>query len=385
MGCDPITKQEIPRSYVHFLENRVKYLNNLLSNHKINFNPVVAFEEDEENDTAVTRRTFVPTPNPEYTELSDGLFLDPLLGRTMRREILRLGDRLENTNTGALLRRFFFGLGADRLGMKFIGLPCREEADKLVDTYFTYVNPKIPALMRVELQPILEHVYTSQEANHSSYKLFFLLIIFATGASAHSNPYSSEIERIQDKTRSSRPRKKQKLLRPFATPEQHHASAMAYLERVLNQSSPLARFGVLEELQVIAMLATFALHRATSPGLGHLVDVAMHSAIDLDLYCERNTTLSQGDIDQHQSWDEQRGGQHWVGDLRRHLWWCVYSLERLVAQYPNRPFFIPDEVITAEFPSLLDDDFITISGFLNMRILQSEIHSVIQYQRAPAK
>ena len=385
MGYDPITKQEIPRSYVYFLENRVKYLNNLLSNHEIKFKPVFAFEEDDANDTAVTGRTFVPPPNPEYTELSDGLFLDLLLGRTTRREILRLGDRLDHTNTGAILRGFFFGLGADRSGMECTGLPCREEADKLVDTYFTYVNPKIPALTRVELQPILDHVYTSQEDSRSSYKLFFLFIIFATGASVHSNPLSSEIDRNEDETRSSRPRKKQKLLRPFATPEQYHASAMAYLERALNQSSFLERFGDLEELQVMIMLAIFALHRTTSPGLGYLVDVAMRSAIDLRLYCEHNTGVSQSYIDQHQSCDEQRGNQHWVDDLRRRLWWCVYSLERLVAQYLNRPFFIPDEVITTEFPSLLDDDFITISGFLKMRILQSEIHSVVQYQRPLAK
>lgn len=39
MGYDPITRKEIPRSYVFYLENRVTYLENLLHGHKIEFAP----------------------------------------------------------------------------------------------------------------------------------------------------------------------------------------------------------------------------------------------------------------------------------------------------------------------------------------------------------
>jgi hypothetical protein len=85
-------------------------------------------------------------------------------------------------------------------------------------------------------------------------------------------------------------------------------------------------------------------------------------------------------------------------DMRRRLWWCTYSLDRLVSTCVGRPFGISDQVVTTEFPSSLDDQFITPNGFITpradseepsykkvayhyfrLRILQSEILQVLQY------
>jgi hypothetical protein len=35
---------------------------------------------------------------------------------------------------------------------------------------------------------------------------------------------------------------------------------------------------------------------------------------------------------------KERGRRQWVRDLRRRLWWCVYSLDRLVSTCVGRPF-----------------------------------------------
>jgi hypothetical protein len=84
------------------------------------------------------------------------------------------------------------------------------------------------------------------------------------------------------------------------------------------------------------------------------------------------------------------------------LWWCVYTFDRLVSTCVGRPFGITDQVITTEFPSLLDDQYITKSGFVEppspdepsykhvshhyfrLRLLQSEILQVLQHQQAQA-
>ncbi|KAJ5084100.1 hypothetical protein NUU61_008679 [Penicillium alfredii] len=46
VGYDPLTKREVPRSYVYLLENRIRYLKQLLTEHNISFKPARAFDEE---------------------------------------------------------------------------------------------------------------------------------------------------------------------------------------------------------------------------------------------------------------------------------------------------------------------------------------------------
>ncbi len=97
----------------------------------------------------------------------------------------------------------------------------------------------------------------------------------------------------------------------------------------------------------------------------------------------------------------ERGRRDYARDLRRRLWWCTYSFDRLVSVCVGRPFAVSDQVITTEFPCLLDDCDISVAGFarppsdwepptykivahhyFRLRLLQSEILQVLQYQQA---
>lgn len=132
----------------------------------------------------------------------------------------------------------------------------------------------------------------------------------------------------------------------------------------------------------------------------------MRLAVDLGLHYEDGS----GDLDvepensdgeQTESSTQERGRRLWIRDMRRRLWWCTYSFDRLVSTCVGRPFGISDQVITTELPSVLDDDYITTSGFLEppvadehssykhvahhyfrLRLLQSEILQVLQYNQA---
>lgn len=135
--------------------------------------------------------------------------------------------------------------------------------------------------------------------------------------------------------------------------------------------------------------------------------VAMRLAVDLGLHYEdgKDVDSGLGDAPGRAPNDVQvreRGRREYIRDQRRRLWWCTYSLDRLVSVCVGRPFGISDQVITTEFPSLLEDRYITPNGFapppapnlrfptyklvaqhyFRLRLLQSEILQVLQYQAA---
>ena len=83
----------------------------------------------------------------------------------------------------------------------------------------------------------------------------------------------------------------------------------------------------------------------------------------------------------------------------RHDAYCCGSFDRLVSTCVGRPFGVTDEVITTDFPSILDDKYITPQGFrppssdapsykavsyhyFRLRLLQSEMLQVLQHQQA---
>lgn len=138
----------------------------------------------------------------------------------------------------------------------------------------------------------------------------------------------------------------------------------------------------------------------------YIVGVAVRLAVDLGLYLEDGKDFPDlPDIDPtvdpqlQDAHTRQRGRREYVRDLRRRLWWCTYSLDRLVSTCVGRPFGVSDQVVTTEFPTLLEDRYITPSGFtrqsspnepsyktvayhyFRLRLLQSEVLQVLQDQQ----
>ena len=149
--------------------------------------------------------------------------------------------------------------------------------------------------------------------------------------------------------------------------------------------------------------------------LRYITGVAVRLAVDLGLHHEDGGDVEGLPPDPSSEADTAGGGANFqegggphdrgrrlrIRDMRRRLWWCTYSFDRLVSTCVGRPFGISDEVITTELPSLLDDDYITPAGFLEppegehqpsykhvahhyfrLRMLQSEILQVLQYNQA---
>lgn len=136
----------------------------------------------------------------------------------------------------------------------------------------------------------------------------------------------------------------------------------------------------------------------------YIVGVAVRLAVDLGLYLEDGKDMvpepdSGADPQVRDAQGRQRARREYVRDLRRRLWWSTYSLDRLVSTCVGRPVGVSDQVVTTEFPTILEDRYILPSGFLRpmsdiepsykvvayhyfrLRLLQSEALQVLQYQQ----
>ena len=437
VGYDPITKREIPRSYVYYLETRVAYLETLLQEHAIAFNdaqdfapastpttaddgsahprrvvPAVPHNNANGTGTAIGAAKQLPALTPEESDKYDREKLNKLvsnigmvsvqgasdpryLGSTSGISFARVvfaavkssvsgssSERGSNRgakvtasaiDSGTSMRDSFFGLQT-KPTIRQAPFPDRELGSRLVELYFEHANPQIPILHRGEFMDMFERVYASGERNRTSRESYMLNIVFAIGAgiilgSSDTNDSPTSDGASPTRLRSSPPsNKRRRLAGQQHQPEEYHASAIVHLENFLGSSPAADRpdgfGGGLEELQAVLLLAGFALLRPVAPGLWYIVGVAVRLGVDLGLHYEDGVGIDGSDSDSQNtsmldvnndaSKDQattgvsgaksakidakERGRREWVRDLRRRLWWCVYSLDRLVSTCVGRPF-----------------------------------------------
>ncbi|KAF5672355.1 positive regulator of purine utilization [Fusarium circinatum] len=436
VGYDPITKKEIPRSYVYYLETRVEQLENLLSANNITFPPAENLELCSRigTDTASINsatETGYSGPSEAGDRRPQSQAVESLKKKSGQSGFLNIvspskprslasasgvsfarvvyaavqysssgqpnpsdpRNARQSSGNGASLRDSFFGLHT-RPSIKPASFPSKEVGLRLVRLYFEHSNPQIPILHRGEFMQTFERIYATQDPVRGSRELYLLNMVFAIGCGVIvGEPVKSDSSGDAGADNKSR-----------CEPEEYHASAIVHLESCLSNSG-----GGLEVLQAVLLLANFALLRPVPPGLWYIIGVAVRLAVDLGLHYEDDREIDSLPNESEQTdgagsrenGAQTRGKKLWVRDMRRRLWWCTYSLDRLVSTCVGRPFGVSDQVITTEFPSLLDDDYITPTGLIDppsdqlqpsykhvahhyfrLRLLQSEILQVLQYNQA---
>ncbi|KAG9242769.1 fungal-specific transcription factor domain-containing protein [Calycina marina] len=464
IGYDPIMKREIPRSYVFYLESRVAYLEDLLKENNVAFDAAEILESitrsglDSNGTRTPTEGTspangestapvkYDPQDAARYKKQDDEGKLNKLVNNIGSVSVQGASDsRYLGSTSGISFARVVFaavkssvsGANSDRSGVRpsrpppvtkaignggtsmrdsFFGLhtkptikqapfPDKELGERLVNFYFEHANPQIPILHRGEFMKTFELAYVDGDKRvRTSRELYMLNIVFAIGSGIFlGEKEESDLEKE---------RKRRTVAGRQCQPEEYHASAIVHLESCLSVPSAVGSVdgfgGGLEELQAVLLLAGFALLRPVAPGLWYIVGVAVRLAVDLGLHYEDGKDIDAGlDFDDRKETPEQaersareRGRRVWVRDFRRRLWWCTYSFDRLVSTCVGRPFGITDQVVTTEFPSLLDDKYITPTGFkepatgtqfsykhvtyhyIRLRLLQSEMLQVLQHQQA---
>ncbi|KAK3990093.1 positive regulator of purine utilization [Cladorrhinum sp. PSN332] len=441
VGYDPITKREIPRSYMFYLEKRVEQLEALLTANNISFPPSENLDycsksgtgsslvrsptetgqstvsegtdnasgiRSESNGDEPSRpaRVVAKSSNPRHLGSTTGISFARVVFAAVQSSV---SDQRSNSDKGGIrpykpavsngalgagpatsMRDSFFGLHT-KPTIHPATFPSKELGLKLVNLYFEHANPQMPVLHRVEFMEMFEQAYAEEGRVRGSRELYVLNMVFAIGAGiilADSKGDSSDAQ-----SDMSSPGSRQ------CQPEEYHASAIVHLEVCLSSG------GGLEELQAVLLLANFALLRPVPPGLWYIIGVAVRLAVDLGLHFEDGkdiqTGLENSTGQQSESLAKERGRREYVRDMRRRLWWCTYSFDRLVSVCVGRPFGIADQDITTEFPSLLEDRYITQNGvhepppdqrrptyklvahhYFRLRLLQSEISQVLRFQQA---
>ncbi|KAI1806153.1 fungal-specific transcription factor domain-containing protein [Daldinia bambusicola] len=441
VGYDPITKREIPRSYVYYLETRIDQLEALLRRNNIQFPPADNLEYCSRpgTDGGLGRSPTDGTPSavPGTTETSSSAkprkendevekpvkivkpggssgqrHLGSATGISFARVVFAavqssVGDQKSSSDktgvrpyrpiagngaaaSGTSMRDSFFGLHT-RPTIRPAEFPPRDLAIKMVELYFQHANPQIPVLHRENFMQLFERAYAEEGRVRGPKELYILNMVYAIGGGIIMDAQTTSSKVSGEEKRQ-------------AQPEEYHASAVVHLEACLSNSG-----GGLEELQAVLLLANFALLRPVPPGLWYIVGVAVRLAVDLGLHYEDGKDVEfdlsakmkadEGNEKTREAYMRERGRREYTRDLRRRLWWCTYSLDRLVSTCVGRPFGVSDQVITTEFPSLLDDRYITSEGFrgrpvegeptykivakhyFRLRLLQSEILQVLQYQQ----
>lgn len=462
VGYDPITKREIPRSYVFFLEKRVEQLETLLQSNSIAFPPADNLEycsrpgpdrgsvrsptiesshrhapppikpedqaaprpshEDARDTTKLQKLvhssgmgTVTGTSNPRYLGATSGVSFARVVFAAVQSSVSdqrsssdKTGIRPYRPGTGngpgtgpggTSMRDSFFGLHT-KPSIHSIPFPDKETAYGLVDLYFEHNNCQMPILHREEFMQMFENAYATEGRTRGPKEQYMLNMVYAIGSAIIMGDNAKNADQAAAGATHDGKRKK-------GQPEEYHASAIVHLEACLGSSN-----GGLEELQAVLLLANFALLRPVPPGLWYIIGVAVRLAVDLGLHYEDGKDLavevsdsskpkdSEDAIKLAETQTKERGKREYIRDLRRRLWWCTYSFDRLVSTCVGRPFGISDQVITTEFPTLLDDRFITPAGFLEapheatrptyklvayhyfrLRLLQSEILQVLQYRQ----
>ncbi|KAL5594604.1 hypothetical protein BROUX41_001523 [Berkeleyomyces rouxiae] len=476
VGYDPITKMEIPRSYVYYLETRIEGLEALLRQHGIEapaadnldmcsrlghgpknvrsvLTPIASAvgglgataAETADPEAATTPMVLSKSPGasqtggmPNIMSASKPKSLASTSGVSFARVVFAAVQHSVSDGPGAApqvsgagpetataagggeprhagpnatsMRDSFFGLHT-KPSILPAPFPPRAVAFHLVNLYFEHANPQIPILHRVDFMNTFEQAY-APEPVRGPRELYLLNMVFAIGGSVivgeTIKPQVRSDLGQQSPADASCPSPAHGGNGP-AQPEEYHASAIVHLESCLGNST-----GSLDVLQAVLLLANFALLRPVPPGLWYIVGVAVRLAVDLGLHYEDGTDIdlqSQVDIlperptlgtENHRR-HVDRGRRMYIRDMRRRLWWCTYSLDRLVSTCVGRPFGISDLLITTEFPSSLDDLYITPEGFkeppealpepsykhvsihyLKLRLLQSEILQVLQFNQTRA-
>lgn len=294
MGFDPITKKNIPRSYVFYLETRVQKLEEILSTNNISYPPAQFLQlssrarADGQRVTSATD-TGIPTASDAGSHnmaLASNATLGSLKGKKDDRSpaMLNLAAKprsLASTSgvsfarvvwaaiqhsssdpnpgpeqpanpAGTSMRDSFFGLHT-KPTIQRAPFPDKDFGLTLVNLYFEHANPQIPILHRPEFMSMFERAYKDSPESLTARELYMLNMVFAIGKGVIVEDNAKVTTSTPDVPGSKAQHPK---------PEQYHASAIVHLEACLSQSG-----GYLEVLQAVLLLANFALLRPVPPGL----------------------------------------------------------------------------------------------------------------------
>ncbi|RFU34000.1 hypothetical protein B7463_g2335, partial [Scytalidium lignicola] len=257
---------------------------------------------------------------------------------------------------------------AEGLSLPTNPLPDRKAAECFIRAYFEYANFSSPLLHEPTFRRKLEHAYAEVSARQTDTAIiqagddlkldvFFVNMVFAIGLLALQKQDSSTI--------------------PTLLCDRYCETALMALNEVGFPNN-------IEGVQALILLAEYSYLHPTDLGGWDTIGLALRRAVELGLHEDPPV----GTID------------CLTLDIMRRTFWVAYSLDRSLAIAMGRPTCLSDSVITAKFPSNVNDEYITADGIINTesialgkkrysihwfkyRRLQSEIRTVLYENPLP--
>ncbi|TID30367.1 hypothetical protein CANINC_001069 [Pichia inconspicua] len=370
VSLDAATGKEIPRSYVYYLENRIRELEEQLKSSKN-----ISIEPDESSNNSNTPD--MSSNNKQEDTNSKNKNEDPS-NKGMSISFSKLLYAAVHYNGGGrkpTVSTTCFQVKTDPTSIpisshsaKVALLPPKQQALEFVHLYFSRSNSQLPIFHRIDfLEKYFIPIYGSIPRDSvilKSQKTFFNLKTI----NESKTWYHQYIEELNLRTKDNPQLNPLEFAHSITPPDcfkvplffvnimfaisssiyhlqfpdeisqNFKNSALLYVEDVY---SSLDR---LEALQAMLCLTLFSLMRPCIPGVWYLLGSSLRLCVDLNLHNEANNLSSSLDP--------------YTIDFRRRLFWCCYSLDRQICVYLNRPFGIPEESINVKFFSLLDDEMI---------------------------
>lgn len=247
-------------------------------------------------------------------------------------------------------------------GFDPLELPSREEAIKLIQRFFFDTNSQLPVFHRETfLKKYFEPIYGSwpndvkltSDGNSSVNTEFKLRSNTNNEATGMPTNWYSTWQHL----------KSVNLINDLSLPKALHSpyfmlnmifaigsatkvltsdihEVVTYKRRAFNYTNSL--FMSSDRLEVLAgtlLMTIYSIMRPNVPGVWYVMGSVLRLTVDLGLHMEKLNV----------NYDA------YTKEIRRRLFWCVYSLDRQICSYFGRPFGIPEESITTRYPSLLDD------------------------------
>ncbi|KAI0024666.1 fungal-specific transcription factor domain-containing protein [Xylariomycetidae sp. FL0641] len=189
--------------------------------------------------------------------------------------------------------------------------PNDELGGAILNAYFNQLHARYPFLDPDDVwklhsrRMVLETTPVQELATPERFGLFKLYMIYAIG---------STLLQLTDKHNTT-------------SPESYYMSALQHIFAARESRTT-------QNIEAMTLLVLFHLRSASSHGIWYMIGLAMRTCIDLGLHSKRNEVRLDG----------------YTVQMRRRLFWSVYSLERTIAISLGRPLSIPDRQIDVDLP-----------------------------------
>lgn len=186
---------------------------------------------------------------------------------------------------------------------------------RLVEAYLVRIHPRFPILVRSDLWSFHRRRHVLSDATTRSkedgFAVFVLYMVYAIGALTI---------RLTDGHTETQP-------------ESFYISALRYVSSA-REASPI------HNVEAMVLLILYHFRSESYYGLWHMTGLAMRTVTDLGLHRHAST----------------HSLPHFTAQLRRRLFWVVYTLEGILASTLGRPISLADCDIDQPLPLSVDDD-----------------------------